>query len=138
VILPGAAYTEKHATYVNIEGRPQRATRAVFPPGEAKEDWRILRALSEVLDRTLPLDTLAQVRHRLQEIAPALAHPGEIAPVAWGEFGVAGAIEKAPFASPIADFYLTNAICQASENMRRCSQEILHGGGQREATGTHG
>jgi NADH-quinone oxidoreductase subunit G len=138
VVLPGAAYTEKHATYVNIEGRPQRAARAVFPPGAAKEDWRILRALSEVLDRTLPLDTLAQVRHRLQEIAPALAHPGEIAPVAWGEFGVGGGIEKAPFVSPIADFYLTNAICRASENMRRCSQEILHGGGQRDATGTHG
>ena len=138
IILPGAAYTEKHATYVNIEGRPQRAARAVFPPGEAKEDWRILRVLSEVLDRTLPLDTLAQVRHRLQEIAPALAHPGEIAAASWGEFGMAGGIEKAPFASPIADFYLTNAICRASENMRRCSQEILHGGGQPEATGTHG
>jgi NADH-quinone oxidoreductase subunit G len=138
VVLPGAAYTEKHATYVNIEGRPQRSARAVFPPGEAKEDWRILRALSEVLGRMVPLDTLAQVRQRLHDIAPALAHPGEMAPVAWGEFGAAGEIEKAPFTSPIADFYLTNAICRASENMRRCSQEILHGGGQREATGTHG
>ena len=89
--------------------------------------------LSEVLDRTLPLDTLAQVRHRLQEIAPVLAHPGEIAPVAWGEFGVAGGIEKAPFASPVADFYLTNAICRASPTMRRCSEELLHGQAYAEA-----
>ena len=64
VILPGAAYTEKDAVYVNTEGRPQRAKRAIFPPGEAKEDWRILRALSEALGHTVPLNTLGQVRAR--------------------------------------------------------------------------
>ncbi len=138
VILAGAVYTEKHATYVNTEGRPQRAARAVFPPGDAKEDWRILRALSEALGVTIPLDTLGQVRVRMEELAPQLAQHGTVAQAAWGEFGVAGTIDKAPFTSPITDFYLTNAVCRASENMRRCSEEILHGGGQREATGTHG
>ena len=62
MILPGAAYTEKNASWVNTEGRLQRGKLAVFPPGEAKEDWKILRALSEVLDRKVPLDTLGQVR----------------------------------------------------------------------------
>ena len=73
VILPGAAYTEKNATYVNTEGRPQRARLAVFPPGEAKEDWKILRALSEVVGRKVPLDTIGQVRARMAELAPQLA-----------------------------------------------------------------
>ena len=72
VILPGAAYTEKNASWVNTEGRLQRGKLAVFPPGEAKEDWKILRALSEVLDRKVPLDTLGQVRARMAELAPAL------------------------------------------------------------------
>ena len=72
VILPGAAYTEKNATYVNTEGRPQRAKLAVFPPGDAKEDWKILRALSEAVGKKLPLDTLSQVRARMEEIAPQL------------------------------------------------------------------
>ena len=72
VILPGAAYTEKHGTWVNTEGRPQRAKLAVFPPGEAKEDWKILRALSEALGRKVPLDTLGEVRRRMAEMAPTL------------------------------------------------------------------
>ena len=72
VVLPGAAYTEKNATYVNTEGRPQRARLAVFPPGDAKEDWKILRALSQALGRTVPLDSLAEVRARMIEIAPQL------------------------------------------------------------------
>ncbi len=65
VILPGAAYTEKDATYVNTEGRVQRAQQATTPPGDAREDWKILRALSQVLGKTLPYDSLAQIRARL-------------------------------------------------------------------------
>ena len=99
VVLPGAAYTEKHATYVNTEGRPQRAKLAVFPPGDAKEDWKILRALSEVLGRTIRLDTLAQVRGRMAEMAPHLAAIDQIEHAAWGEFGAGGGTtDKAPFA----------------------------------------
>ena len=90
VILPGAAYTEKDAIYVNTEGRPQRAARAIFPPGEAKEDWRILRALSEALGHTVPLNTLGQVRARLAELAPQLAQPGHIQPATWKSFGRQG------------------------------------------------
>jgi NADH-quinone oxidoreductase subunit G len=141
VILPGAAYTEKHGTYVNTEGRPQRGTLAVFPPGDAKEDWKILRALSEALGATVRLDTLGQVRARMVEIAPHLAAIDEIRTEAWGEFGAVGPTDKTPFKGPIQDFYLTNPISRASNVMRQCSEEVLRRGGQRaagEATGTHG
>ena len=104
VILPGSAYTEKNATYVNTEGRPQRAKLAVFPPGDAKEDWKILRALSEVLGRKVPLDTLPQVRARLAELAPTLAEPDVIQPAAWGQFGRPGKLDPAPFRLPDRGF----------------------------------
>ena len=84
VILPGAAYTEKNASWVNTEGRLQRGKLAVFPPGEAKEDWKILRALSEILDRKVPLDTLGQVRARMAELAPALGSIDVITAVGLG------------------------------------------------------
>jgi NADH-quinone oxidoreductase subunit G len=135
VILPGAAYTEKHGTYVNLEGRPQRAKLAVFPPGEAREDWRILRALSEVLGRTVPLDDLGQVRARIAEIAPRLARIDEIEPAAWEPFGAKRKPGKAPFVSPVEDFYRTNAICRASRVMAECSGLLAP---EREATGTDG
>src|SRR4051794_20550100 len=144
VVLPGAAYTEKHATYVNTEGRPQRAKLAVFPPGDAKEDWKILRALSEVLGRTIRLDTLAQVRGRMAGLAPHLAAIDQIEHAAWGEFGAGdGTSDKASFGSPVQNFYLTNPISRASAIMRDCVAEILEGGGRershvQEATGTHG
>ena len=73
VILPGAAYTEKNATYINTEGRPQMALQAVFPPGEAREDWMIFRALSEVIGKSLTFETLAQLRAKMFEVAPVLA-----------------------------------------------------------------
>ena len=88
VVLPGAAYTEKNASWVNTEGRLQRGKLAAFPPGEAKEDWKILRALSEVLDRKVPLDTLGQVRARMAELAPRLNAIDRVEPAAWGEFGL--------------------------------------------------
>ncbi len=137
VILPGAAFTEKHGTYVNTEGRPQRAKLAVFPPGEAKEDWKILRALSEVLGLTLPLNTMGDVRRRMAEIAPSLARIDEIEPAPFGGFGVAGDIGAEPFASPLRDFYLTNPIARASSVMQECSTLFVQGGST-GATGTHG
>jgi NADH-quinone oxidoreductase subunit G len=136
VILPGSAYTEKNAIYVNTEGRPQRAKLAVFPPGEAKEDWKILRALSEVLGRKVPLDTLPQVRARLAELAPQLAEPDLIQPAAWGQFGSPGKLDPAPFCYPIADFYRTDPISRSSSVMAECS--ALHADAAPQATGTYG
>ena len=136
VILPGSAYTEKNATYVNTEGRPQRAKLAVFPPGDAKEDWKILRALSEVLGRKVPLDTLPQVRARLAELAPQLAEPDVIQPAAWGQFGGPGKLDPAPFRYPIADFYRTDPISRSSSVMAECS--ALHADSAPQATGTYG
>ena len=135
VILPGAAYTEKNATYVNTEGRPQRCKLAVFPPGEAKEDWKIIRALSEAVGHKLPLDTIGQVRARMAEIAPVLAEPDVIQPAPWKGFGRAGKLLASPFASPIDDFYRTDPISRTSSVMAECS--ALHAPSE-EATGTHG
>ena len=90
VILPGAAYTEKHATYVNFEGRPQRAKLAVFPPGDAKEDWKILRALLGAMGHPSGIDTLGDVRRRIAELAPHLANIDTIMPSAWRPVGASG------------------------------------------------
>ena len=83
IVLPGAAYTEKEGTYVNTEGRVQRGRRATFPPGDAREDWAILRALSEVLGKTLPYNNLGQVRARMVEVAPLLDQLEVVTPSAW-------------------------------------------------------
>ncbi|HEX6141265.1 MAG TPA: NADH-quinone oxidoreductase subunit NuoG [Geminicoccaceae bacterium] len=139
VILPGAAYTEKNATYVNTEGRPQRARLAVFPPGEAREDWKILRALSEAVGRTVRLDTLAQVRARMSEIAPHLAEIDVVARADWGGFGGQGDgsdLGSERFASPIDDFFRTDPISRASAIMAEVS--ALHRGLDLKATGTDG
>ena len=128
VILPGAAYTEKNATYVNTEGRVQRTRLAAFPPGEAREDWKILRALSGRLGCTLPYDDLGAVRARMIAINPNFDNPDAVAPAPWGEFGAAGAMDAAPFASPIANFYMTDPISRASETMAACTR-TLHGNG---------
>jgi NADH-quinone oxidoreductase subunit G len=137
VVLPGAAYTEKNACWVNTEGRLQRGKLAVFPPGEAKEDWKILRALSEVLGRKVPLDTVGQVRARMAALAPPLDAFDRVAPAAWGGFGEAGVLDRAPFRSPIGDFYRTDPISRASGVMEECSR-LFAGGRELGATGTHG
>jgi NADH-quinone oxidoreductase subunit G len=93
VVLPGAAYTEKDGTYVNTEGRVQVGRRAVFPPGEAREDWKILRALSQVLGHRLPYDTVLQLRQRLALVAPTFAPIDKVTPAAWGRFGGEGPVE---------------------------------------------
>ena len=125
VILPGAAYTEKTGIYVNTEGRPQFAERAVFPPGDAREDWSILRALSNSLGARLPYDSLAQLRATLAAAYPHLARFDEIAPAdpaaILGLSTVVGAPDKAPFVSAVRDFYLTNPIARASRTMAECS-----------------
>jgi NADH-quinone oxidoreductase subunit G len=120
VILPGAAYSEKPGTYVNTEGRVQLGRRAAYPPGQAKEDWAILRALSEKLGRKLPYDTLDQVRARLVAVNRSLAALDQQSAGAWGEFGKAGPLSDAPFASPIANFYMTDPISRASRTMAEC------------------
>ncbi|MGB1547529.1 MAG: NADH-quinone oxidoreductase subunit NuoG [Alphaproteobacteria bacterium] len=136
VILPGAAYTEKNATYVNLEGRVQRANLSVFPPGDAREDWAILRALSAVLGRTLPYDNLTQLRQRLAGINPVFGTEDTVEPAPWGEFGKVGAVKEAPFAYPIANFYMTDPISRASPTMAACTEAFVLPA--REKTGTHG
>src|SRR5579863_4873161 len=125
VILPGAAYPEKTGVYVNTEGRPQFADRATFPPGQAREDWAILRALSEPLGAKLPFDSLTQLRAAVNAAHPHLAKLDEISPADATGFAdlakLGGAIDRAPFVSPIEDFYLTNPIARASKVMAECS-----------------
>lgn len=125
VILPGASYTEKSGIYVNTEGRVQLADRANFPPGDAREDWAILRALSEVLGHKLPFDSLKALRARLYEKHQHFSQLNEIP--ASSSFDIAKLSAgsdthgQAPFASPISDFYLTNPIARASAVMAECS-----------------
>ena len=120
IILPGAAYTEEAGLFVNTEGRPQLAQRAGFAPGEAKENWAILRALSAELDATLPFDSIAQLRTALFEAVP---HLGDIDVVAENEWNAekAGKLGKADFRNAVTDFYLTNPIARASELMAELS-----------------
>ncbi|MBD8679024.1 NADH-quinone oxidoreductase subunit NuoG [Sphingomonas sp. CFBP 13720] len=125
IILPGASYAEKPGTYVNLEGRVQRGDRAVFPPGDAREDWTILRALSEVMGHTLPFDDYAGLRRAMFAAVPALASEG-LAGYDWNPPAL-DAKGSGAVTYPIADFYLTNAICRASPTMQRCSAELVHG-----------
>ncbi len=125
VILPGAAYTEKSGTWVNTEGRVQMGNRAGFAPGEAREDWAILRALSDVLGKKLPFDSLAQLRARLYAQHPHFADINEIAASEGGDLGAlakkGGKMATSGFASPVKDFYLTNPVARASAVMAECS-----------------
>ena len=125
VILPGAAYTEKSGTFVNTEGRVQMANRAGFAPGDAREDWAVLRALSDVLGKKLPFDSLAQLRSRLYADHPHFAAIDRIATPDAGAVARAaklgGRLGKGAFTSPVKDFYLTNPIARASAVMAECS-----------------
>ncbi len=126
VILPGAAYTEKSGIFVNTEGRVQMAGRASFPPGEAREDWAIVRALSEVLTRKLAYNSLSALRQALFKAVPHLMRIDQIAPGNAADIealaGKGGSLEKAPFKSSVEDFYLTNPIARASAVMAECSR----------------
>jgi NADH-quinone oxidoreductase subunit G len=125
VILPGAAYPEKSGIFVNLEGRVQMAGRASFPPGEAREDWAILRALSDALGRKLPYDSLPQLRQALFKAYPHLQRLDRIAPASRAEIAAFAALggtpEKAAFAAAVDDHYLTNAVARASAVMAECS-----------------
>ncbi len=132
VILPSASYAEKPGTYVNLEGRVQISERAVFPPGDAREDWSIFRALSDLLGTPLPFDTHDQLRARMYAEVPALARINAVAPAPWSvPVAPTGASGRATL--PVQDFYLTDPISRASPTMRRCSAEILHGQTMAEA-----
>jgi NADH-quinone oxidoreductase subunit G len=126
VILPGAAYTEKSGTYVNTEGRVQMAERAVFPPGDAREDWAIFRALSAVIGKPLPFNSLSELRAKLYAEFPHLARVDEIAPSSAADLApiarASVSTTGATYASPIGDYYLTNPIARASAVMGECQQ----------------
>ncbi|MBT5037043.1 MAG: NADH-quinone oxidoreductase subunit G [Rhodospirillaceae bacterium] len=136
VVLPGAAYTEKDATYVNLEGRVQRTRRAIFPPGEAREDWTILRAFSEVLGNTLPFDRLGDVRARMAKISTSFETVDSVTPAAWDDFGTTGDLSGGAFSGAVDDFYLTDVISRASHTMAQCSGLFVTG--QQGKTGTDG
>ncbi|MGZ9810573.1 NADH-quinone oxidoreductase subunit NuoG [Pseudoroseicyclus sp. H15] len=132
VILPAAAYTEEAGLFVNTEGRPQLSARAGFPPGEAKENWAILRALSGELGATLPFDTLAALRTKLVEAVP---HLGEIDEVAenTGDLPEGGDMGEGAFTSTVSDFYLTNPIARASALMGEMSARAAARGAEKIA-----
>ena len=120
IILPGAAYTEEAGLFVNTEGRPQLAARASFAPGQAKENWAILRALSAELDATLPFDSLAALRKALVKEVPHLGDIDQVAQNEWQPLA-RGTVGSAPFVPAIADFYLSNPIARASQLMAELS-----------------
>jgi NADH-quinone oxidoreductase subunit G len=136
VVLPGAAYTEKNGIYVNTEGRVQLARQAVQPPGDAREDWAILRALSDVLGAGLAFASLGDVRARLAAVNPVFDTVDEVAPADWVDFGADAAMDPAPFASPIANFYMTDPISRASQTMAECTRQFVDTAAAR--TGTDG
>ena len=125
VILPAAAFSEKPGTYVNTEGRVQFAEKAVFAPGDAREDWTILRAMADALGVTVGFDSFAELRGAMAAEVPALGQEGlaNYGALPKGKAGAKGTVE----AYPIKDFYLTNPIARASGTMQRCSAELLHG-----------
>jgi len=128
LVLPGAAYSEKHGTYVNTEGRVQRGEKAAFPPGDAREDWTIFRAVSELLGRPLPFDTFAQLRAAMIADHPQLGTEG-LLKLKWAPPKL-DAKASGTVAYAFKDFYLTNAITRSSPTMHRCSEEILYGRGE--------
>jgi NADH-quinone oxidoreductase subunit G len=125
LVLPGASYAEKHGTYVNTEGRVQWSERAVFAPGEAREDWAVLRAVSELAGKKLPFDSYDQLRGAMIREYPQLGRDGLI-DLPWSPPKL-DAKASGPIRYPIADFFLTNAICRNSPTMQRCSEELVQG-----------
>ncbi len=136
VILPGAAYTEKNGTYVNTEGRVQLGRMATAPMGEAREDWTIIRALSDVLGAGIAVSSLGDVRRRLVAVNAHFDRVDEVVPAAWGDFGESGPMGTRTFVPPVANFYMTDAISRASETMAHCAQAFVVP--KQQGTGTHG
>jgi NADH-quinone oxidoreductase subunit G len=125
VILPGSAYTEKHGTYVNTEGRVQRGFFAVYPPGEAREDWKIIRALSELAGHALPYDDIETLRARLDQTNAVFGRVGFLPRFGCsnpqGPGGDPGALSDAPFAPGVESYYQTDPISRASPTMAECT-----------------
>ncbi len=132
VILPAAAWTEKDFTTVNTEGRVQRSEKAVFAPGDAREDWSIFRALADALGVSVGFDSFDQCRAAMVAAVPALGVEG-LVDYGWSVPKLDAKPAKGAIPSPIKDFYLTNAICRASPTMQRCSDELIHGADFAEA-----
>ena len=130
-MLPGASYAEKHGTYVNTEGRVQWSEKAVFAPGDAREDWSILRAVSELAGKKLPFDSYDQLRARMIKDYPQLGRNG-LVDLPWAPPKLATKAEGS-LRYPIGDFFLTNAICRNSPTMHRCSEELVRGTQFKEA-----
>ena len=137
VILPGAAYTEKTALYVNLEGRVQSTRQAVFPPGEAREDWKIVRALSALAAQPLPYDQLSQIRQKLSETSPVFARLDVPYKAPAAKFGGEGSVLADAFVAVIDNYYQTCSISRASTTMQQCVDEILHSSSNKR-TGTDG
>lgn len=138
VILPSAAYTEKQAIYVNTEGRPQMTERAAFPPGEAREDWKIFRALSDHLAVTLDFDTVEALRVKMFAVAPHLAQLDHIEPAGAPQAPEGGAMTSDAFGVAVEDFYFTNPIARASATMAACAKAKGERAPAKQGTGSHG
>jgi len=133
VVLPGAAYTEKRSTFVNTEGRAQQTAYAVAPPGKAREDWQIIRALSEVLGNPLPYNDLNSVRARMTEVSPTLTRYDTMEPAnfinANSELGSSAKLSAEPLKVnqvELSEFYMTNSIARASTTMAKCVKSFEH------------
>jgi len=132
VILPGAAYTEKEGIWVNTEGRPQKGHPATVPPGDARSDWKIIRALSEVAQRTLEYDNMKELRQRMNQIAPHLLRAGDVEAAGYqdlavqlAETGSSGAgdlssMNLVPAQAELHEFWMTNSVTRASKTMAEC------------------
>ncbi|MGB7419907.1 MAG: molybdopterin-dependent oxidoreductase, partial [Erythrobacter sp.] len=133
IILPAASYAEKDGTYVNLEGRVQYAEKAVFAPGDAREDWTILRALADALGVSVGFDSVGELQAKMIAAVPALGEEG------LADLGALPAADNSAKAEgeitgyPVADFYLTNPIARASAVMQQCSAELLHADEIKEA-----
>lgn len=135
VILPGAAYTEKDGSYVNTEGRLQYGYQAVFAPGDAKEDWTILRALSAVMGKELPFNSLASLRVKMAEVSPTFANFDEIQSASWEDFGTKGDVRATALVSPVSNYYMTDPVSRVSKTMAECTEVLIN---PQQRTGTNG
>ncbi len=133
VVLPGAAYTEKSATYVNTEGRVQRTTMAVFPPGEAKEDWKIIAELAEYLGKGLGVQSVRELREQLIEKAPHFAELDSVVQGEWKPAAKKGKILTEPFKRAFENFYMTDVISRVSKTMAKCTAEFVKKKGKEAA-----